>query len=185
MGQVCICNDLKGCCHNSEKGHCCQSSLGSWHQNLHLTKVSTYYTVRIIVYFNNNKKNTLDLFRCGCNSEYRGVCIWEGAIVLGLTVVQSWLQQCACSSDVAVTRRCPFREVPLYRVLQSGCHESHLTRDSTQNFEPTNGGSSTSAKRLCSLFTRHVPVQTTPYHPSFEISRVSSGISFCNTIQAS
>ena len=106
MGQVSICNDLKGCCHNSEKGHCCQSSLGSRHQNLHLTKVSTYYTARIIVYFmyiNNNNNNKLDLFRCGCNSEYRGVCIWDGAMVLGLTVVQSGLQQCALSSDVAVT----------------------------------------------------------------------------------
>ena len=33
---------------------------------------------------------------------------------------------------------------------------------------------STKAKGLCSLLTKHVPVEGTPYHPPFAISRVST-----------
>jgi len=43
MGQVSICNNLKECCHNSEKDHCCQSSLGSLQQSQHLTEVYLLY----------------------------------------------------------------------------------------------------------------------------------------------
>ena len=51
---------------------------------------------------------------CGRCKDDRGVCNWENAIVLGLTIIQLGPQQCACSSEVATIRRCHLREVSLH-----------------------------------------------------------------------
>ena len=53
-----------------------------------------------------------------------------------------------------------------YSSLQNDCHDCHWTHDSPLNLGLTYS--------LCSLFTRRVPVETTPHKPPLDILTVSA-----------